>query len=349
MIDILLNDIKNRAIDVYEGIYTLLDEAGHKVDKRKLIFEIRDDEEINGRAWCANNEDHIEINKGVIRIYAEYFLEVNNYFVNKELEKITSAEDEELLKSMTYEAILFDDGKVNIIDSKEVVKDRTKLLEIFVSRFILLHECGHVFNGHCNYLSDFYKENYFIQMRYRDDDVTCDGKRNRALDNRTLEMDADMFATTQSIYHLLFLYSCFDEQVKCTGMKPMELFYWWAFAIRSHFLICEDRFMDTHKYSDEMFHLPSNARWGMIADTVVSLIHNNINSKVMDIKAIEIMFFYGAMSAEKIFNELKYSKYSWMDELKDNEKYFYYKAEVNTHWKELINSLRIYSRCPLAE
>ena len=57
----------------------------------------------------------------------------------------------------------------------------------------------------------------------------------------------------------------------------------------------------------------------------------------------------GRMSAEKIFNEFKYSKYSWMDELKDNEKYFYYKAEVNTHWKELINSLRIYSRCPLAE
>lgn len=349
MVDVLINDLKCRAKEVYEGINILLNSENYEVVKRKLVFEIKDDQEINGRSWCTNEEDHIEINIGVIKIYTEYFLKVTNYLNECFYKLLTGIDDEKQLKDFMYEGLIFNDKGVKIITSKNFAEDRTKLMEIFVSRFILLHEYGHIFDGHCNYLSDFYGGNDFIKMRYEDEEGVFDDEQKRKLDTRTLEMDADMFATSQSIYHLVFLYLNFDEQVQCIGMKPIELFYWWAFAIRSQFLVCEDRFADTYKYSERMSHLPSNARWDMIANTVETIIHKCFNSEVMDINTIEKLFFDGVLDAEKIFNEIKCSKYNWINELSGNVKYSYYKKEVNEHWKVLKEQLIKYSRFPLAD
>lgn len=142
-----------------------------------------------------------------------------------------------------------------------------------------------------------------------------------ALDIRTMEMDADMFAVTQSILHLLFLHRNFNSQVQCEGIKPMDLFYWWAFAIRSHFLLCGDRLADTNRYSEDMKHLPSNARWGMIVNTAVEIIENVINPTVLNTSEACGKFFRGAKEAEVVFNELKFTSYSFYDELYENGQY----------------------------
>lgn len=152
-LEFLMNDLNIRSKLAYDGVYTFLDAYGYKIEKNKLFFDINDEDEINGRAWCKTNEDHVEINKGVIRIYYDFFLKVNEYYKNKFLESFMN-ETEESIEKMSFETISFSDGYPKIIDSKKMVDERTKLLEIFVSRFILLHEFGHIFNGHCNFIAE---------------------------------------------------------------------------------------------------------------------------------------------------------------------------------------------------
>ena len=41
-----------------------------------MFFNIVDSDEINGSAWCNDKEDHVEINKGVIRTFYDLFLEL---------------------------------------------------------------------------------------------------------------------------------------------------------------------------------------------------------------------------------------------------------------------------------
>lgn len=344
-LEFLINDLNKRAGLVYDSIYSFLESCGYRIDKKKLFFNIVDKDDINGCAWSKENEDHIEINKGLIRVYYEYFLSVNNYYKNKLLEKLMDNVSEEDLKKMSYEAISFSNGNPEIVDGKKIVDERTKLLEIFVSRFILLHEYGHIFNGHCNFIAEKGKKDVVIPMRYADG---IDAENVTSLDIRTLEMDADMFAATQSMYHLLFLYTEFDSQVKCEGIKkPMDLFFWWAFAIRSHFLLCEDKFADVNNFTNDMKHFPSNIRWDMIVNTVMEIVEKMINPDVVSRDEVKKRIFDGAIEAEKVFNELKYTKYSWFDEINENEQYDYYKKQVDLNWETLVKQLEKYSRCPL--
>ncbi len=195
-------------------------------------------------------------------------------------------------------------------------------------------------------MTDREKKNAIIPMYYTDN---MRRQNISALDIRIMEMDAEMFAVTQSILHLLFLHRNFNSQVQCEGIKPMDLFYWWAFAIRSHFLLCGDRLADTNRYSEDMKHLPSNARWGMIVNTVVEIIENVINPTVLNTSEACGKFFRGAKEAEVVFNELKFTSYSFYDELYENGQYKHYYNQVNTNWKKIVKELKAYSRCPLFE
>ena len=79
---------------------------------------------------------------------------------------------------------------------------------------------------------------YSMPMYYNDNNKS--ENETEVLDIRTLEMDADAFAATQSMIHLSYLYDHSEKEIEIPYMEPQDIFYWWAFAIRSHFLICED-------------------------------------------------------------------------------------------------------------
>ena len=124
---------------------------------------------------------------------------------------------------MSYEAIIFKEGEAKIIDSKIVDDAMAKLLVIFVSGFIILHELGHILNGHCKLLAHMQQQKTcFIPMYYNKKKKSVDDKE--ALNIRTREMDADACATTQSIYHLVFLYDDFEKQVKVSNMGTQDIF-----------------------------------------------------------------------------------------------------------------------------
>lgn len=343
MIENLKLDLKKRAEYIYSDISKNLVLLKEKKENRTLHFDIIEDDEINGKAWCEGTGDYIEINKGVIEFYLKYFQEVNEYSKNKLLKKLLYGLDDEEIKKNHFEMLSFDNGEPVIVDSKDMITQRTALMEIFVSRFILLHEMGHIFNGHCSYLH--LKKNEDMKMYYSDSDRTT---ALSALDFRTLEMDADAFATTQAIKHIVYLYCKYDNEVYCKCIKKKDIFYWWAFAIRSHFLVCEDRFLDSKKYRENMRHLPSAARCRQVVLSAIGVLDQMFDKTKIDVSQFQKLLICGMKDAEITFNEIKCSNYnSCINSDIDDEEYKNYTDEVHRNWDKLVNEIKPHSRCPL--
>lgn len=271
MKEILEKDLIDRANSIYDYFQNIIKQyLPYKWYASSLEFEIIDSDEINGKSWCEKDKDHIQINRGVIELYYNYFSNVMENDKIKFLSNFNVTNEEYELKNMSYEGVYFKDGKYHIYDSKVIDDSKAQLLEIFVSRFIILHELGHILNGHCKLLAEKFTliGLKYIPLYYFEKDKSLDDETS--LNIRTLEMDADAFAATQSIYHLIYLYKNFEHQVKI-DMEPYDIFYWWSFALRSHFLICEDQFIDLYYYK-KMTHLPSTARWTLIYNSALNVI-----------------------------------------------------------------------------
>ena len=221
------------------------------------------------------------------------------------------------------------------------------MLEIFISRFILLHEFGHIFNGHCKYLAGSSTEKFnFMPMHFNEINEV---KRNiTALDIRTLEMDADAFAATQGFEHVLFLYKNFSAEVMIQNMNLVEVFYWWSFALRSHFLLCEDHFMDNN-YDINMKHLPSSARWSLIWGTMDAILHRGQALGGLDTEQVYKELTKGAFDAERVFNDIKLTSYGWLNEIAENKKFRDYSIAVNRNWDILKSRIEGVSRLFLYE
>ena len=182
----------------------------------------------------------------------------------------------------------------------------------------------------------------YIPFYYYKNEKFLDEKS--ALDIRTLEMDADAFAATQSIVHVLYLYKNFESQVKIR-MEPKDIFYWWSFAVRSHFLMCEDQFMD-NAYYKTMTHLPSSARWSLIYLSALEVI-GSCDMIEQEKKEFKELIIKGALNAEVKFNNIKFSMYSWIKEIDSNMQYVSYRDEINSNWVKIKTQLKKYSRLPL--
>lgn len=342
--EFLLLDIKKRAETLYDFFLKVIDiEYPERSRLSTLEFEIKDSEEVNGRAWCEREKDHIEINRGVINLYYSYFSQVLEYQKNKLLKKIMPNIDENQIEKFSYEMVIFENQQSNYIDSKVVNSDIAKMLEIFVSRFIILHELGHIFNGHCFFLPEIEKEFSYMPMYFEDKN---DEDEKNALDVRTLEMDADAFAVTQSINHVVYLYENFKSEVQIKSIEPIDLFYWWSFAIRSHFLVCEDRFND-HQYKKSMKHLPSISRWNLNINIAYEIIENRMLDKNLK-KKIQERLLSGAINGECVYNEIKYTNYNWINEIQVSKMNKEYVDEINVNWKKIREELDKYSRLMLA-
>lgn len=342
---LLEKDLIYRANSLYDNFQDLIKNFfPEKWYDSSLDFAIKDCKEINGKSWCNQDKDHIEINRGVLELFYNYFAKVMEYDKINFLRHLNISEDEDELRKISFEGVFYNGEKVELYDSKLVDDGKTKLLEIFVSRFIILHELGHLLNGHCKWMADNIKlkEMGYIPLFYYGMEKTLD--EETALDIRTLEMDADAFAVTNSMHHVLFLYNNFEEQVRVRIEQP-EIYYWWAFAIRSHFLTCEDLFMDNCYYK-KMTHLPSNARWTLIYWAAIEII-DYYDITEQEKKMFKNMISMGAIDAERKFNCIKGSNYNWFAEVENNSQYSKYRNEVNKNWENLRNQLQEYTRLPL--
>ncbi len=345
-------DIQKRAFDIYEQYQYLMKEIlKNKTDisKYKLNFYIKETAKIGGKAWYEKNTDNIQIYKGIIDNFYDYFYSFTKMQSKSFLEKLHFNYEDD--NEVSFEFLKFDDnGKSTIFDSKIIDNKLAGLLTIFVSRFIITHELGHLLNGHCEFINSKDKKNIqYIPMFEKDNNQTT--KAISPLDFRTLEMDADAFATTDNFRNLILLYERFEEKVdRDLNIKPIDLFYWWSFAIRSNFLI-NQRILNDEEYNADKTHLPSVARWILILGSMLNLIDTyKINYRVGDNKEKLLQSLTnGFIYAEKCYNKCFYTNYNCIEETINSVDYRNYATATQKNWENLRDELDKFSRLPLYE
>lgn len=346
-------DIKNRALAIYEQYQFIMKEISKNktnIFKYKLNVYLKEDVNLGGKAWSEKFIDNIIINKGVIDNFFDYFYSITKMRSDLLIKQL-HFKQEEVTDDLSYEMVKFDDnGKANVFDSKVIDTKLAGLLTIFVSRFIITHELGHLLNGHCEFLNSKNKNSIqFISMFEKNNN-----KKSRSispLDLRTLEMDADAFAATDNFRNLILLYDLFEERVDSDlNIKPIELFYWWSFAVRSNFLITQ-RILKDEEYEVDKTHLPSVARWILIIESILDSIENDIykiNYRDGDNKDKLLQSLMSGFSyAERCYNESFYTNYNCIEETINSEDYKQFVTATQKNWKKLSNELDKFSRLPL--
>lgn len=348
-IELYYNDLKCRAEELYNQFSELSEIFNKQKYQREFDFLIEENNDVNGCAYVESNRDIIRINKGLIDKFFGYFSDYTDCLIKKTIGRNESLD----LRSIEVIGINISDKET--IDLYEYFNNLKSLLLTLLSRFVLLHELGHIFNGHCDYIKSNCGMNQ-IDMFPKLDNFSVDNKDKLTI--RTIEMDADAFAATQSMYHLLFIY---EDKVynEIDFVDKLDIFYWWAFAIYSHFIYFEDLLYlngkcGAEKYSTSLKHLPPNARWILIYACCESFLEKNdkirqeekkerIKEKILK-KLVD-----GMVEAEKVWNELKAIDYDKKFSIKDEQKDIFqiYVNEVMNHWDKIRNDLDKFARLNL--
>lgn len=340
--ELLIKDIKARAISLYKYYYELSQALGY-IKKTELNFEIVNSNNENGEAYAKIDEnkkiiDYIRIDDSLIyKIYNTIVKIYNNF----EQEFFNIFEKNKIFSSnSTLNKIIELRLNSNERYPSNINDNCCNIITIFAYRFVLLHELGHIYNGHCDYLRENEEENARILIFDKKEEKNT----NKALCRRTLEYDADCFAGTQSIIYISKVYNG-EIELLDKNINNEDSPFWYGFAIRILFLLFQDVKNNPNYYSKNMLYLPDVVRCINILD----VIHNVI--KIKDIKngeKIENKVIFGMDSAEKCFNHLKYSTYSMIEELGQDNKYNEYTKEIYNNWEvSLKDHLIKYSRLNL--
>ncbi|MGG7177436.1 hypothetical protein ACQPU1_07595 [Clostridium paraputrificum] len=162
----------------------------NKGDNKSNAFEFgyRDYPSVNGSSYCEDNVDKVQISRGVIERSYELF---NNFITC--IPDLKNFNKNNLSKGIKYVIQLGEkyghttyDLNVQIPKDKEQ-KEIAILLVSMAVKFVILHEIGHIYNGHTLYLN-----------RIRDV-----GRDIGDLEMLTMDMDADAFAITRLVNEII--------------------------------------------------------------------------------------------------------------------------------------------------
>ena len=324
-----------------------------KIDKPLggLVFRYKVDESINACAYINSlGQDCLDLNVGTVSFYFAYMKSVMS---DKEVFKEFGSPNVESGGIVTgvYEprkrAIFFTG------EPKDPIRNSlSNLLSLIALRFVVAHEFGHLFNGHCDLLNTLYavpKAEMIIKR------IIPVFSESYALDHRTMEMDADSAAATSSIDNIVMLYQCWEENKNITPYDGIgdrnQLFKLWSFAVHSVFLIFEG----LHKtdYSGLSFYLPNEARAMLVFNGAINALDEWIKHGVFacteqDKLLIEQQVLKGILEAEEYFNRKFGHNYNYIASTHGNTMYVKYADEVLDYWnKKLRKKLEKYSRTPL--
>ena len=344
MDSIFYNDLEKRAYSIYEQY-----QEEFSINNKELKMKVINSNCYGGRTWSTGESDNIEIYSGTINMCYEYFSAVMRIKTGEIVSILLENQKDINEKFFSYEALFFDDdGNCRLIDSKIRDSRIVGLLIIFCARFVLVHEMGHLFNGHCEYVKKESSLLSYLPMVLKKKEVI--NEKITALDYRTMEMDADSFAATDTYKSLIVLYNLFEEKVDSElNIRPIELFYWWSFAIRSQSLITQD--LEKNHYYKEMLNLPSVIRWANISGVFLKCLESRmlkIEYRKGDNEEVLLQqFLNGCQDAERIFNEIKHTEHNWIEEIKNGSLYDEFGRDIHNNWRKLRKKLEHYSRLPL--
>lgn len=224
--ELYCKDIEKRATDMYKKRY-----ANHyRLKGVQFMVDVdRNNYEFGGESQIDNSVLKMKLYKGTIDNLVDYTYEIMRIKTSNDLKAIVAKSSKNVISA---EGIYFEDGIPKAFDTKNRDLDITRIIVVFVYRFIICHEFGHLFRGHFEHFFNCARNNMgFIPMEFSGC-ISRDMLDQSKKDIYTMEWDADCFASIESMRELLFLYGNYDTQVKKPDRSvPKELFLWWGYSV----------------------------------------------------------------------------------------------------------------------
>ena len=289
---------------------------------------------INGAVDNYNNIDFLEINEGLIDRSCELAYKIVSFF--PDLKNFNNIPE----RYFGVRNTLHMDGNSYNIDNYIPTKDEDKIIAeymaMFAIKFVILHEMGHLYNGHVEYLKK--KLNIKKLAECKDENSISE------LDNRTIEMDADAFAISMLVREIIDYKNQYDELYKVLDNEN-KIYTILAYGINIIFLLMEEDYGD--KYSSK--YLPLIYRRILAIDCIITnervirgrksqdeLIRNNIYNSFIDVQNCYYVLKDVSMEDREHFKN-KILNY-------DNE----IVNDVNKNWQVIRKELKNYTRLGLS-
>lgn len=182
-------------LDFFEGLaMNHVREANHpsiliKPNNNQFHFLYINKDSLNAFATIFQDIDVVALNIGTI-------IEIDNYFIRA-----------------------VNTGIFEWLDNQLARRTLVNVLTIMAIEFIILHELGHIYNGHLEFDS-------VSRLRRM---LLHEGN----LESRTIEMDADAYATTRSFSK--YLQQNIESEMKIIASNKLDMLRFWVFATHSFF------------------------------------------------------------------------------------------------------------------
>ncbi|KIV58954.1 hypothetical protein AM501_09545 [Aneurinibacillus migulanus] len=214
----------------------------------------------------------------------------------------------------------------------EKKKDLVFDLQIFAIMYILFHEIAHIYNGHFGYDNTY----YYRMLDYEN--------HRKELDNKTIEMDADAFAMTQSYVLIENLIKVREQTPKSYNLRDYS-YSTLMFAIYSFYLFFEEEVVNS-----DILHLdsyfPRRIRQALNMDIIENIIekdHPEYVSKIEEINSLTII------KGEKCWEKYSNKPLNILEILSlQNEAVVKDIDKVFNNWNKIYDKLEPHARLPLA-
>lgn len=346
-----LNLTKMYTEKIYENAINSPSNANIKIKTNGLKFFYETHNNLNASVYIKDNYEYMIINTGtLVTMYSLIHSAFSspNVFTN-----IGEVQNEIGSQSNGYfvfqkKQILFDNAPID--ETRREVSEYVSLLAI---RFIVMHELGHLINGHAHFLGSLYA-NDKIEMIFKGalSNITNKMEISYALDRRTLEMDADAFAATTSMTNLTEIINNKESHPYLIDHleNPYQIFELWSFAVHLIFMEFERNANST--YSKHEYYLPNSTRALLCHDSAINAVKllREVGYFKCNEKEVELINDYlikGLDRAQNYFNSIYSTKFNFYTDIL-NPNLINFVEEVQSHWNNKLRfKLQKFSRAPL--
>ncbi len=308
-----------------------------QITNKNLDFQYTHSFNINATAFIKDSKEYIKIGEGVIvRIYHMFSeLLVHNTFSQFNLDEVKECVNLHL--KFENDGIIENEIIYRLPDNDKR-KILAEYLSMFATKFVILHELGHHYNGHVLYC----KEKFQIEELQINETNSIIGP----ILSQTFEMDADAFAICQLAREIIDIIKN-DKRIKTVIKDNKDILGLFFYSMYCLFFILangEERF-DNLK---DKYYIPITLRYCYIIEHLkayferyekelfMNIDFDNVNDKYTKMANAEYRLTF--MSGKKRDIDL--------DGLINSKEHY---NILRNCWKEIRNQLEKFARCPISK
>ncbi|MEK3977345.1 hypothetical protein MKZ20_21725 [Psychrobacillus sp. FSL K6-2684] len=328
----------NISYEYYEKYVKVIEKLanGKEKSKRELNFKYISGFTLNGKSFVNDLVDHIWIEEGVIIQTYHMFSEILSFntfsdFVepNKEIAniKLFYQDTEGINEHET-------NYRTSIIKERKIIAE---YLSMFATKFIILHEIGHHFNGHI----------LFLHNELNTSKLEIDNYKNKIepLVIQTLEMDADAFAISQ-LARELSIFMDKDPLLKITLKNRLDILGICIYSLSCLYKLISNEKNDNYQSLKESKYLPCSLRY---LNNLECLKTNLLFLNIVTEEEFEEVAKKYMLLAESEFSSIFTEHYDWKKNFKYINSTVGQLRLLKSKWKEIRDNLDKYARCNLAK